>query len=61
MLVWDGRLFLIDFPQAVDPIAHPEGLRLLQRDVTNLCDWGRRHGVACDPGELCAEVMAVIF
>ncbi|MGI8807954.1 MAG: RIO1 family regulatory kinase/ATPase [Acidimicrobiales bacterium] len=61
MLVWDGRLYLIDFPQAVDPIVHPDGLRLLERDIANLCQWGRRHGVACDPGELCAEVMAVIF
>ena len=61
MLVWADRLFLIDFPQAVDPIAHPEGLRLLERDVSHLCQWARRHGVVCDAGEVCAEVMAVIF
>ncbi len=61
MLVWDERLFFIDFPQAVDPVAHPEGFRLLERDITNLCQWGRRQGVPCDPGELCAEVMAVVF
>ena len=61
MLVWDGRLYLIDFPQAVDPIAHPDGLRLLERDVTNLCEWGRRHAVACDPAEVFAEVMAMAF
>lgn len=61
MLVWVGRLFLIDFPQAVDPIAHPEGLRLLERDIANLCQWARRHRVVCDVGELCAEVMAVVF
>lgn len=61
MLVWADRLFLIDFPQAVDPIAHPDGLRLLERDVANLCQWARRHRVACDPGEVCAEVMAAIF
>lgn len=61
MLVWQDRLYLIDLPQAVDPIAHPDGMRLLERDVANLCRWGRRHGVDCDPGELCAEVMAVVF
>ena len=61
MLVWADRLFLIDFPQAVDPIAHPEGLRLLERDIANLCQWARRRGVVCDTGEVCAEVMAVLF
>ncbi len=61
MLVWADRLFLIDFPQAVDPITHPDGLRLLERDVANLCQWARRHGVVCDPGEVCAEVIGAIF
>ena len=61
MLVWGGRLWFIDFPQAVDPIAHPDGLRLLERDVANVCQWGRRHGIACDAGALFAEVMAVVF
>ena len=61
ILVWADRLFLIDFPQAVDAIAHPDGLRLLERDVANLCQWARRQGVACDPGEVCADVMAAIF
>ncbi|MCA1671273.1 MAG: hypothetical protein LC799_03385 [Actinobacteria bacterium] len=60
MLVWGDRLFLIDFPQSVDPLA-PDGLRLLERDVANLCQWARRQGVVCDPGELCAEVMAEVF
>ena len=61
MLVWADRLFLIDFPQAVDPIAHPDGLRLLERDVANLCHWARRHGVVCEPGVVCADVMSAIF
>jgi len=61
MLVWDGRLFLIDFPQAVDPVAHPKGFGLLERDVANLCQWGRRQGLDCDPGEVFAEIIARIF
>ena len=61
MLVWGDRLLLIDFPQSVDPIAHPDGLRLLERDIANLCEWARRQGVTCDPGELCAEVMAELL
>jgi len=61
MLVWDGRLVLIDFPQAVDPVAHPDGLRLLERDITNVCQWAHRHGVVCDAGEVFAEVIAEVF
>ena len=61
MLVWQDRLFLIDFPQSVDPVGHPDGLRLLERDVANVCQWARRYGVVCDPGELCAEVMGEVF
>jgi len=61
MLVWKDRLFLIDFPQSVDPVTHPDGFHLLERDVANLCQWGRRNGVACDPGQLCTEVMAEVF
>jgi len=61
MLVWDDRLFLIDFPQAVDPVAHPDGFTLLERDVKNVCQWAQRHGVACDAGEVFAEVLAEVF
>lgn len=61
MLVWADRLVLIDFPQSVDPIACPDGFLLLERDISNLCQWARRQGVACDPGEVCAQVMAEVF
>ena len=61
MLVWADRLVLIDFPQAVDPIAHPDGLRLLERDVANLCQWAQRHGVVCDAGQVFSEVIGAIF
>lgn len=61
ILVWADRLVLIDFPQAVDPIAHPDGVRLLERDVANLCQWARRHGVVCDPGQVFAEMIGAIF
>jgi len=60
MLVWDDRLFLIDFPQAVDPVAHPDGFTLLERDVRSVCQWAQRHSVACDAGEVFAEVLAEV-
>ncbi len=61
MLVWNGRLFLIDFPQAVDPVAHPDRFTLLERDVTNVCQWAQRHAVTCEAGEVFAEVVAEVF
>jgi hypothetical protein len=32
-----------------------------QPDVTNVCRWACRHGVACDAGEVFAEVVAEVF
>jgi RIO kinase 1 len=51
-ILWDrGRIVIIDFPQSVDPIAHPEGISLLDRDVTNVTNWFARRGIECDaPG-----------
>jgi len=61
-LLWDdGRLVVIDFPQAVDPVAHPEGMALLERDVTNVTTWFARRGVACDAGDLFASLLDGVF
>ena len=46
------------FPQAVDPIAHPEGMTLLQRDVLNICTWFTKRGVTCDPSELFGDLLS---
>lgn len=57
MLVWEGRLVLIDFPQAVDPFLNSEGMSLLERDVLNTCSWFAKRGVPTDPSELIAELI----
>ncbi|HET6795169.1 MAG TPA: RIO1 family regulatory kinase/ATPase [Acidimicrobiales bacterium] len=56
LLVWQERLYLIDFPQAVDPVLNPDGFALLERDVMNVCAWFARRGVATDPGEVLADL-----
>lgn len=61
ILVWEGRLVVIDFPQAVDPIAHPDGVALLQRDVDNLAHWFGRRGVDADPGALLGSLVAELW
>ncbi len=50
VLVYQGRPFIIDVPQAVDAAVHPEAERLLRRDVTNLTRHFARYGVP-DDGE----------
>jgi RIO kinase 1 len=61
-ILWDdGRLVVIDFPQSVDPIAHPEGLDLLQRDVANVTGWFGRRGVAVDGDELYRSLLDDVF
>lgn len=56
VLVWGGRVYLIDFPQAVDPILNPDGLALLERDVLNVCSFFDRHGITTEPSALIAEL-----
>lgn len=61
-LLWDdGRLVVIDLPQAVDPIAHPEGIALLERDVTTVTTWFRRNGVEIDADALFASLLEECF
>ncbi|HUP87004.1 MAG TPA: RIO1 family regulatory kinase/ATPase [Acidimicrobiales bacterium] len=61
-VLWDrGRLVIIDFPQAVDPIAHPEGISLLERDIANVADWFGRRGVACDAADLFTSLLDDVF
>lgn len=62
-VLWhEDRIVIIDFPQAVDPIAHGEGMTLLERDCANVCDWFSRQGVGTPaPAELFSEVLASAF
>ena len=61
LLVWDDRLYVIDIPQAVDPIQQPEGLAILQRDVENLCKWFVAKGVRdADPVEVYRELLELL-
>ena len=60
LLVWQERLYVIDLPQAVDPILQPEGLGLLERDVTNLCKWFTSKGVTTDAVALQRELLELL-
>ena len=52
VLVHDGRLVLIDLPQAVDLVGNPQGFDYLRRDCRNICSWFQARGVDADPDDL---------
>jgi RIO kinase 1 len=56
-LWWEGELWLIDLPQAVDIAANPTGLDFLHRDVVNITTWFARQGLERDPEELFALLL----
>lgn len=58
VLWWADRLWLIDFPQAVDLVSNPHGFDLLHHDVTTMCTWFARQGVTTDGEELFAALLA---
>jgi RIO kinase 1 len=58
VLVADGRLVLIDLPQAVDLVGNPQGFTFLRRDCDNICTWFAAHGVPeADGADLAGELM----
>lgn len=61
VLWWRGRIRLIDFPQAVDLVLNPHGFDLLHHDVTTMCAWFNRRGLACDAEEVFAELLVDAF
>ena len=57
LLWWDHTLWFIDFPQAVDIAANPQGVEFLHRDVLNVCGWFEQRGVDVDGEEVFADVL----
>lgn len=56
VLYWRGEYRIIDFPQCVAPETHPAAFPLLERDVTRLCQYFARYGIAAH-GPSLARVM----
>jgi RIO kinase 1 len=60
LLWWDGRVWFIDFPQAVDLAANLRGLDFLHRDVLNICEWFSARGIAVDGEEVFADMLTFL-
>ena len=57
LLVDDGRLVMIDFPQVVDVIANPNGRDFLARDARNVATWFARAGHPSAAGDALADLL----
>jgi RIO kinase 1 len=56
VLVWDGRVTIIDLPQAIDPRKNRHAPALLERDVTRICDHFARLRVRSSAGTLAGDL-----
>jgi RIO kinase 1 len=56
LLVWNGRVTVIDLPQAVDPRKNRHARRFLLRDVERVCEWAEHHGVRRPADRITADV-----
>ncbi|MGH2429090.1 MAG: RIO1 family regulatory kinase/ATPase [Candidatus Limnocylindria bacterium] len=61
LLWWEGRLVVIDLPQAVEFTTNTDAFDLLHRDVANVGDWFARRGIAVDVEAVYAELVAVAW
>ncbi|HUP26985.1 MAG TPA: RIO1 family regulatory kinase/ATPase, partial [Chloroflexia bacterium] len=58
VLYWEGKIKIIDFPQAVNPYVNPDAYMLLERDVKRICQYFGRFGVQAEPVALTREIWA---
>jgi RIO kinase 1 len=58
LLVHHGRLVMIDLPQVVDVISHPNGRGFLDRDARNVATWFARAGHPDADSEVLARLLA---
>ena len=56
VLVWDGRITVIDLPQAVDPRKNRHAESLLERDVHRVCEHFARLGVRSDHRRIASDL-----
>ncbi|MGC8495898.1 MAG: serine protein kinase RIO [Candidatus Micrarchaeia archaeon] len=56
ILVKEGRLYVIDFGQAVT-IKHPNAMPFLMRDISNICSYFyKRYGIERDPKQIFEKI-----
>lgn len=60
ILVHDGKVVLIDLPQAIDLVGNPHGFEFLRRDCVNVCTWFEARGIHADVDDLYNKLMRTV-
>jgi RIO kinase 1 len=60
LLWWEGRLVVIDLPQAVEFTTNADAWDLLHRDVANVGEWFTRRGLPIDVEEVYANLLTSV-
>jgi RIO kinase 1 len=61
LLWWEGRLIVIDLPQAVEFVTNSDAYDLLHRDLSNIGEFFARHGLAINVEATYAELVALAW
>jgi len=56
ILYHEGEIFLIDFPQAIDPRVNRAAYPIFKRDLTRLCEYFQAQYLNCDPAGLAEQL-----
>jgi RIO kinase 1 len=56
ILYWEGEITLIDFPQAIAPLANRNSYQIFERDVTRVCDYFGRQGIRADARRIASKM-----
>jgi RIO kinase 1 len=56
VLVWNGDVRIIDFPQSVSPHQNPSAYAIFARDVERICQYFARYGIHADAPSLAQQI-----
>ena len=61
VLYWEGDIRIIDMPQAVDALQHPQGFELFARDIDRLASYFKRRGLEVDAYGLALDLWQTAY
>jgi RIO kinase 1 len=56
ILYRQGDIWLIDFPQTINPDENRNAYRIFERDIVRMCEYFTRQGVVCASRRISAEL-----
>lgn len=56
ILYWEGKIYIIDFPQMIEARHNPHAFELLKRDIQRVCDYYGRFGIQTNYEQLTLDL-----